>query len=85
MLNLKRALFYVRGNTLELISDMGLSSGKVTRTPMELNLKLTSIKYDEHLKVNKDNEPLSDVSLYRRLIGKLLYLTIIRYDISFVV
>lgn len=35
--------------------------------------------------MNKDDEPLNDVNLYRKLVGKLLYLTITRSDISFVV
>lgn len=61
---------------LELISDVGLSGGKIVKTPMELNLKLTSRKYDQHLLVKKDDVALDDVSSYRRSIGKLLYQTI---------
>lgn len=61
---------------LELISKVGLSGGKVNKMPMELNLKLTKRKYDEHLKINQSDKSLDDASLYRRQIGKLLYLTI---------
>lgn len=43
-----------RQYALELISSVGMSAGKIVKTPLELNLKLTSIKYDEHLGVNKD-------------------------------
>lgn len=74
-----------RKYVLELISDAGLSSVKVTKTPMETNLKLTSRKYDKHLNLNKEDKPLNDVSLYRRLIGKVLYLTITRSYVSFAV
>ena len=42
---------------------------------MEANLKLTQ----------DDGELLEDPSMYRRVIGKLLYLTITRPDISFAV
>lgn len=73
-----------RKYALELISDVGLG-GKVVRIPMELNLNLTSRKYDEHLKLNEDDKPIRDVNLYRRLIGILLYLTITQTYISFVV
>ena len=42
---------------------------------MEINLKLTS----------DEGGPLTDPTLYRRLIGKLLYLTITQPDITYVV
>ena len=42
---------------------------------MDPNLKLSST----------DGEPLQDISQYRRLVGRLLYLTISRPDIAFAV
>lgn len=68
-----------------MISFVGLSGSKIVKTTMDINIKLTSREYDEHLNVNKDYKRLHDVSLYRRLIWKLLYLTIARADISFYV
>ncbi|TXG69098.1 hypothetical protein EZV62_004033 [Acer yangbiense] len=45
------------------------------RTPMEQNLKLNA----------EDGEPLQDLAVYRRLIGRLIYLSITRLDILFAV
>ena len=42
-------------------------------TPMDLNVKL----------VPKQGEPLQDLGRYKRLVGRLNYLTITRLDISF--
>lgn len=38
-----------RKYVLELTFEEGLAGGKVARIPMELNLKPTTRKYDEHL------------------------------------
>ncbi|GKC20161.1 uncharacterized mitochondrial protein-like protein [Tanacetum coccineum] len=49
-----------------------------------LNIKPSSIPFDPIIKLNHDDgEPLDDPSQYRTLVGKLLYLTITRTDISF--
>ncbi|RVW13837.1 Retrovirus-related Pol polyprotein from transposon RE1 [Vitis vinifera] len=60
---------------LDLLSDFGYLGCKAASTPMEANVKLSM---DEGV-------DLPDVSLYRRLLGKLLYLTLTRPDISYAV
>uniref|UniRef100_A0A2N9FWZ4 Leucine-rich repeat-containing N-terminal plant-type domain-containing protein n=1 Tax=Fagus sylvatica TaxID=28930 RepID=A0A2N9FWZ4_FAGSY len=44
-------------------------------TPLELNVKLNTT----------DSEPLSDATLYRQLVGSLIYLTVTRPDLAYVV
>ena len=60
---------------LELLSDVGLLGYKPAKTPMEQNLKLS--KYE--------GKELKDPGIYKRLIGRLLYLTITRPDITFAI
>ncbi|KAL5549915.1 hypothetical protein UlMin_000091 [Ulmus minor] len=62
-----------RPYALQLLQDMGYLGTKLVNTPMEVNLKLS--KYEGDL--------LADLVLYRRLIGKLLYLTITHPDLSY--
>lgn len=64
-----------RKYVLDLLSDFGYLGCKAASTPMEANVKLSM---DEGV-------DLPDVSLYRRLLGKLLYLTLTRPDISYAV
>ena len=59
--------------TLELLSDTGLLASKPTNVPMEQSTKFSSSM----------GEDVPDSSLYRRLIGKLLYLTLTRPDICY--
>ncbi|XP_070023029.1 uncharacterized mitochondrial protein AtMg00810-like [Nicotiana sylvestris] len=73
-----------RKYTLELISDVVLSGSKPVNAPMEVNAKLTTIDYDAHVRGIIDLV-LTDITSYQKLMGKLIYLTIIRLDISFVV
>ncbi|XP_019069809.1 uncharacterized mitochondrial protein AtMg00810-like [Solanum lycopersicum] len=78
-------LMHQRKYTLELIVEVGLTAAKPAGTPIDINVKLTSILYDEH--VNKEHEesddPLIDQTAYQKIIGKLLYLNTTRPDISF--
>ncbi|XP_060190389.1 uncharacterized mitochondrial protein AtMg00240-like [Lycium barbarum] len=69
---------------LEIISNTGLSGAKPVATPLEAKLKLTTVDYDEHVGVQGD-EILQNVDIYQKLIGKLIYVTITRTDICFVV
>ena len=64
-----------RKYTLEVLNDAGLLRCKPAKTPMEQNLRLSKFKGEE----------LKDPSSYRRLIGRLLYLTITRPNITFAI
>ncbi|XP_017192354.1 uncharacterized mitochondrial protein AtMg00810-like [Malus domestica] len=50
-----------------------------------LDCKPTSSLIDNKLKLTMNGETLHNVSYYQRLVGKLIYLTIIRPDITYVV
>ncbi|XP_019265287.1 PREDICTED: uncharacterized protein LOC109242863 [Nicotiana attenuata] len=85
VLRSKREILLIqRKYALQLISEIGLAGAKSISTPIELNQKLTTIEYDKHVGVNGDEE-LGDMGSYQKLIGKLLYLTITRPDLSFIV
>lgn len=60
---------------MPLLDDIGYLGCKPAFLPMDPNLKLTLL----------DGESILDPSLYRRLIGRLVYLTISRPGITFVV
>ncbi|GJV04358.1 hypothetical protein Tco_1337927 [Tanacetum coccineum] len=60
---------------LDLLSDTGLTAAKPKEFPLPTQLKLS---------LNKGN-PLKDPGSYRRLVGRLLYLTMTRPDISYAV
>lgn len=57
----------------DILSRAGLTNCKTTSTLLETNLKLA------HL----DDTPLSDDTLYRQLVGSLVYLTVTRLDIAY--
>ncbi|XP_062113202.1 uncharacterized mitochondrial protein AtMg00810-like, partial [Humulus lupulus] len=64
-----------RKYTLQLLEDTGYTGSKPSKTPMDPKLKLN----------NEDGELIANPSQYRQLIGRLLYLTLSRPDITYVV
>ncbi|CAM8957213.1 unnamed protein product [Rhodiola kirilowii] len=63
-----------RKYTLDILKESGLKGGSPSEFPMEQNLHLN----------NEDDNPLVDTLRHRRLIGRLLYLTVTRLDRQFV-
>uniref|UniRef100_A0A2N9HUY6 Reverse transcriptase Ty1/copia-type domain-containing protein n=1 Tax=Fagus sylvatica TaxID=28930 RepID=A0A2N9HUY6_FAGSY len=59
----------------DLLSKAGLTDSKTVFTPLELNVKFNPI----------DGEPFSDATLYRQLVGSLIYLTVTCPDLAYVV
>ncbi|KAM2468135.1 hypothetical protein PS1_009864 [Malus domestica] len=64
-----------RKYTLDILEEAGLLGVKPAKVPMELDLVLTTTGGDA----------LKDPTRYRRLVGKLIYLTITRPDITYAV
>ncbi|XP_019189152.1 PREDICTED: uncharacterized protein LOC109183502 [Ipomoea nil] len=62
-----------RKYALELLDDTGYTNAKPVHSPTVPSHKLSK----------NEGEPLEDNSQYRRIVGKLIYLTITRPDISF--
>lgn len=60
---------------LDILQDSGLTAARPSSFPMEQKLRLTST----------DGIPLPDPTTYRRLLGRLIYLTVTRPDITFAV
>ncbi|XP_019450620.1 PREDICTED: uncharacterized protein LOC109352892 [Lupinus angustifolius] len=67
--------FYQRKYTLDLLEESVLLGSKPASTPIEYNAKIQA----------SSGNPLTDSTNYRRLMGKLLYLTHTRPDICFAV
>ena len=58
-----------------ILSRAGLTDSKTVDTPVELNVHL----------IPSGGKPLSNPSLYRRLVGSLVYLTVTHPDISYAI
>ena len=61
--------------TSDLISRASITDSKIVDTPIEYNYRLNS----------HDGESLSDATIYKYLVGSLIYLTVSRPDISYAV
>jgi hypothetical protein len=61
--------------TSDLISRARITDSKIVDTPIEYNNRLNT----------HDGKPLPDATLYRQLVGSLVYLTVTRPDISYAV
>lgn len=64
-----------RKYALDILQDTGLNGVKPSAVPIEQNHNLTDNKSELLLS--------SDIAKYRRLVGRLLYLTITRPDLSY--
>ena len=60
---------------LDLLSCAGRTDTKVVSTSLEMNARLTPL----------DGTPLNDATLYRQLVGSLVYLIVTRPDTAHVV
>jgi len=60
---------------LDILSNVGLTAAKPAKVPMVKGLKLSTT----------EGTPLPNPEVYRRIVGRLLYLTLTRPDISYVV
>ncbi|XP_070020087.1 uncharacterized mitochondrial protein AtMg00810-like [Nicotiana sylvestris] len=78
-----------RKYALELISESGLGVAKPAGTPLKVNQKLKSQEYDKAItgigSSEESDVALKDPGSYQRLVERLLYLTMTRPDIAFVV
>lgn len=54
----------------------------VVKTPIEINVKITTKSYDKSYKINQHGLFPENPNIYRKLIGKLLHWTITRLDIA---
>ena len=62
-----------RKYVLDLLDEIGLKGSKPVDTPMDSNVKFSKT----------EGEDFKDAERYRRLVGKLIYLTVTRPDIIF--
>lgn len=83
MRSTKGIILIQRKYSLDLLSEVGLTGANPAQTSLESNKKLTTVDYDT-LVGNTGDVTLEDVAGYQKMIGKLIYLTITRLDICFV-
>ncbi|XP_070002185.1 uncharacterized protein [Nicotiana sylvestris] len=81
-----------RKYTIDLIDDFGLGGAKPVSTLLECNQRLIITKFDEDVLCSDDTTDarvkdcvLLDPEPYQRLVGMLLYLTMTRLDIAYIV
>lgn len=74
-----------RKYALELISESGVEGAKLACTPLEMNQKLASVKYNEHInsRIAEGDNILTDPTKYQTLVGRLIYLTMTTLDLAF--
>lgn len=70
-----------RKYTLELLAEVGVAIRKPVITPLECNVNLTTTSE----RYSSAEELFHDVPKYQRMIDKLLYLTITRHVIAYVI
>lgn len=70
----RRGIYICQRNyAIQILTEVGLLGCKPRKTPMDINLKLSQ----------DDGDLIDDPSLYRKLVGKLLYLTVTRPDLAY--
>jgi len=69
------AFFNQRTYILDILSDVGLTGAKPTKFPLQQGLHVSTIT----------GPSFSNPELYKRLVGRLLYLTLTMPDISYAV
>lgn len=73
-----------RKYVLELISELELGGVKPAPIPIKTNTRLTTIEFDKATGYQED-QTLIDIGAYQRLMGKLIYVSITRPNISYTV
>jgi hypothetical protein len=68
----QKGLFISQKKILDLLKETDKLGCKPIKTPIKINIKLNT----------EIDEPLKDINHFQRLIGKLIYLTITRSDLS---
>ena len=62
-----------RKYALDMLAKYGMSNCKPISVPLDQNVKLSA----------HDGKPLEDPTMYRRIVGSLIYLTISRPDLNY--
>lgn len=83
--NASGILMNQRKYALELLAASGQGGVKPVSTPMDFNQRLTSHEFDEVTGSSSTDPLLEDVESYQRLVGRLLYLTMTRPDIAYII